>query len=405
MSNRSKHDVRRQLFRGITTRISSHNHNSSAKDEQKDQMITSQIPLPASQQIQSQTQYHPHQQPIQTSDGFVNAPSNPKTKRSILKRNNIITPTLASKSQTINFTPNSAYSSSSSTSNSTDINTAKSTDKLIIRKDESDLNEYDYKTFSTSHPLRVSKVKAFEQSEMTTRLYFSKDDDFNEDDDVTIKSKATSKSNNHYFKKSRPSSTDNKERDDIVIQVPGMSRRETRAMFQNSNLMNDPSIDIDMDFNRDLSDDDEEYEEDFDKGSNSTKGDPFMSAEKRMKIMKNALRPVSEDQILAKRLKNSELSTVFLNTSEFLTYMDPQELEYWELLNESFEKDMERAQSEARGKNGAGGVQNNISLLDTPLETVYKSMNPELSAMVSDNLRKMIKQEVNDELTINLNPN
>ncbi|GMF07685.1 unnamed protein product [Ambrosiozyma monospora] len=106
-----KHDVRRQLFRGIT-RISSHNKSQTqshqnARDEMKDQL------------------HPPPVQPRQQSnDGSVNAPTKSGNRRSLIKRNNLITPTIPKRSK-IAFTPTSTHSTTSpSTSvSSSDLNT------------------------------------------------------------------------------------------------------------------------------------------------------------------------------------------------------------------------------------------------------------------------------------------
>ena len=75
-------------------------------------------------------------------------------------------------------------------------------------------------------------------------------------------------------------------------------------------------------------------------------GGTHNNAERRILMMKKALKPMSQDDIAYVRLKNSELPNVFQNSSEFLTNLEPQEIEFWELMNKEFEEEMEALREE-----------------------------------------------------------
>ncbi|KXI72314.1 UNVERIFIED_CONTAM: hypothetical protein ACS92_07700 [Bacillus cereus] len=164
--------------------MSSHNHGG-IKDEDKEQVAT-----------------QPRSQPQSTEPG----------RRRALRRSSVITPTLATKSNVMTLTPSNTYSSTSLVSGSTDINSTDVSDKVSLRqKSEADMDQYDYKTFSTKHPLRLSKRRAFEQAEMAHKMYFAKDEE--------LEHKKTG----------------------MLVQVPGLSPRESRELSAEAGLEPDDS--------------------------------------------------------------------------------------------------------------------------------------------------------------------
>ncbi|GME85572.1 unnamed protein product [Ambrosiozyma monospora] len=78
------------------------------------------------------------------------------------------------------------------------------------------------------------------------------------------------------------------------------------------------------------------YDEDF---SHMT------AAERRLSIMKNALRTLNEEELLQKKLKSSGLDRVFQSTPQFLRDLKQDEIEMWELLNKEYEEEMEQVVS------------------------------------------------------------
>ncbi|KAH3661834.1 hypothetical protein OGAPHI_006012 [Ogataea philodendri] len=329
MTSRSRHDVRRQLFRGITTRISSHNYNG-AKEEDKEQITTQQSTQPRS------------------GDG---------SRRGVLRGTSEITPTLATKSNVMTLTPSNTYSSTSLVSGSTDINGTDVSDKVSLRqKSEADMDQYDYKTFSTIHPLRLSKIRAFEQAEMAHKMYFAKDEDIE------------------------------RKKNCMIVQVPGLTLRESRELSVDAGFgENDSQMEDTLEYGVYEDDDSDEDE------TSMEKDDPFVSADKRLRIMKNALRPVTEEQLVAKKLKRSPLNTVFQTSPQFLKDLDLQELELWELMNEEFEKEMESAGMDSRE---AAKRETQMTFLDTPLDSLSSVLTPEYSTMVFDGLRRVIRRDL-----------
>lgn len=183
------------------------------------------------------------------------------------------------------------------------------TDSLIINNNSNDdINEYDYKTFSSNHPIRFSKVKAFEQAEMTSKMFFSKFGDTDDDDDDAADDDDDDDANSKNTHKDK----------EIVIQIPQLSKEETKSLlgYENSNINN----------------------------SSST----TTTAEKRIYLMKNAMKPITKEQLIQKKLKNSDLPKTFGNSGEFLVHLEPDELELWELMNDEFETSLKELQRDYR---------------------------------------------------------
>lgn len=227
----------------------------------------------------------------------------------------------------------------------TDISFLSKTDSMILNSDnKGDMNEYDYKTFSTRHPLRFSKVKAFEQAELTTKMYFSK---YQEEDvgqhgsdqgkrlRMECQTSSNSNINNNNYNNNSESNNNSGNSDsncEIIVQIPEMSRRETSAMLGHDTVETKIA----------------------ENGSNRLKqqfGGGFMQnpVEQRLFLMKNALKPLSKEEIVCSKLNQSKLPDIFQNTGQFLKEMDPQEIEFWELMNEEFENDLQDLQVEYKG--------------------------------------------------------
>ena len=219
------------------------------------------------------------------------------------------------------------------TSANTDISFLSKTDSMIINSDNKvDMNEYDYKTFSTRHPLRFSKVKAFEQAELTTKMYFSKyqEEDVRQyDSDQAERMAMDHHYNSNEGSNSNGSSNANSE---IIMQIPEMSKEETSAMLGHDTV--ETKI-VESSSNR--------LKQQF--------GGSFMQnpVEQRIFLMKNALKPLSKEEIVSNKLHQSKLPDIFQNTGQFLREMDPQEIEFWELMNQEFESDLQDLQVEYKG--------------------------------------------------------
>jgi hypothetical protein len=185
------------------------------------------------------------------------------------------------------------------------------TDSLLINNqtNNDDINEYDYKMFSSNHPIRFSKVKAFEQGEMTTKMYFSK---FYEHNEIDVRH---GKNNNNF-------QAIKEINDEIVVQIPQLSEEETRSLLG--------------------------YKTEEKLNNNINQSVPKNSVERRIFLMKNALKPISKEQLVLNKLKESDLPQIFHNTGEFLKTLEPEELEFWELMNDEFENGLQELQSAHR---------------------------------------------------------
>lgn len=198
------------------------------------------------------------------------------------------------------------YSSLTETSANTDVSFMSKSDNFIINNQSKGdyINEYDYKTFSTQHPLRFSKVKAFEQAEMTAKMHFSKYD-----------MNSSTDNGNGRMKWAVSEAVDS----DIIIQIPGMSREETNIMLGHNSSESR------------ISDRNINYNATYNASSN---------VEERLRLMKKGLKPITKEEMILNKLDQSKLKDVFQNSGEFLKEMDLQELELWELMSEEFEEEL-----------------------------------------------------------------
>ncbi|KAG0673917.1 Fimbrin, actin-bundling protein, partial [Pichia californica] len=224
------------------------------------------------------------------------------------------------------------------TSANNDMSFLSKTDSMIINTDSKvDINEYDYKTFSTKHPLRFSKVKAFEQAELTAKICFSSI--YNEKKD-TRRVDNINKINNGFSNNYNNNNNSNKivnKSDDIIIQIPGMSIADTDIMLGYESVENKITENA--------------IRRNSQRGINKN-FDGQTPTERRILMMKNALKPITKEDVINSRLEQSKLPNIFQNTGEFLRQLDPQELEFWELMNEEFENDMQDLALEYRTDNG-----------------------------------------------------
>lgn len=449
---RSHMDNKRKLFRAITTRISHHNHSTVDKEDDKNSAQTSPYnnSLQNNNNTQSQHNFHSqqmnHHRPDSGQDSihFNNhvSPQNkmapvtqgndsnnfsylesvsraPVKKRVELGRSEMVTPILNLKMKN-NKTRNALSNTTNTNNKATDIinsdtcsphieyssATAETssfikTDSSIINNDtKEDMNEYDYKTFSTNHPLRFSKVKAFEQAEITTKMYFSK-----------FKTESVSSSFNisySSFKNARHSRYDNTnsknnnknndnsnsiEASDFIIQIPMMSREETRNLLSNdaveSRILENGFLKFNQSNNDNSSNQQQQQQQ-----QNAT--------ERRMFLMKNALRPLSKEELVFDKLQSSSLPNMFQNTGDFLGEMDPQEIEFWELMNEEFENDITELQKEYRNLNEENKVlvdRHTVGLTNRSIKRFKKKGRhyPEVEGALSTAIRKRIKEEFQKE--------
>lgn len=461
-SGRQRSESKRKLFRAITTRISHHNHASSLdKDDCKDERDEREVahsPYNDSTNINVNTaagsvnnggSTHLHGADSPQTCGheeFFNHNNNnnsrqpnlsvtvpvpitqgsdqthysyaesvkkaPTKKRSLPIRSEIITPTSNLKIKNNNnkirsvlpntshanngTTPDSskleACSPATETSANTDMSFMSKTDSLIINSEnKGDMNEYDYKTFSTRHPLRFSKVKAFEQAELTTRMYFSKF----QAEEVQVGSNGRSgNASIGHPAHDGDASVNGDINNDIIIQIPEMSKEETGAMLGHDTVETKIT----------------------DGGSNKLKqqfNGSFAqnSVEQRIFLMKNALKPLSKEEIVSNKLQQSKLPDIFQNTGEFLKEMDPQEIEFWELMNEEFENDLRDLYMEYQSEQ-----QRSRSLVDEATVQAFfervrsnrrlgrrrhPGVERSLGALICQRVKKEFREE--DQFTLNTN--
>ncbi|CDK27598.1 unnamed protein product [Kuraishia capsulata CBS 1993] len=203
MSGRSRQDVRRQLFRGIGSRMSSNNHNNNPQQQQKlGEAATTQQPPEL----------------VATASGGSSGSSASvagKSKRYGLgsSKYRVITPIPSRSHRNAGLTP-STVSSSSTVANS-EMGSGR-TDKLVIHRHEDlDLVDYDYRTFSSRHPLRASSVRAWEQAESAAGVLFSRERDLDEPPQISTSSGLV------LVEDANP-----------VIQLPGVSKPETDRLMR-----------------------------------------------------------------------------------------------------------------------------------------------------------------------------
>lgn len=271
-------------------------------------------------------------------------------------RNNKIRNILSNSSNIINNTNHNTHSNTSDkkkdhilnynacspvaeTSENSDISFLSKTDSLIINNNTNDdINEYDYKTFSSNHPIRFSKVKAFEQAEMTSKMYFSKFIDDGDDHDHK----------------------GNSQNDEIIIQIPQLAKNETKSLLGYENPdMNNPS--------------------------------GITTVERRIYLMKNALKPATKEQLIQKKLRNSDLPQTFSNSGAFLDHLEPEELDLWELMNDEFETSLKELQRDYRQE-----LVNQHTLADKQ----QQNFDPKfLSALVCRRVKEVLQEE--DKFVLN----
>ncbi|VEU22906.1 DEKNAAC104168 [Brettanomyces naardenensis] len=413
----------RQSLRGIGSRLSAYNHGSTnargtEKDvttqEQSQEQAQSQAQSQSQVQLQSQEQSQSQQQqnssPQKPSDGSINNTST-KRRRNILRRSNLVgSNAFGNEYNSANKSAGSQYGklgtrvTSSGTVDS--VSSSKASETIVIRpKAESDIDEYDYKTFSSGRPLRLSKVKAFEQAEVTMRLFYSREDEDEEEDSLysgdeghefeyVKKSRGLSKKSSMNISvsggklKMKQKGLDQKlkkEQDEVITQLPDLSRWETAELLRKDSVASSRGIDEEENGENEV-----EMDENSKGGSLSRRTKSWFlgsNSEHRLSVMRNALKPLSEKELVAQRLLRSRLPKVFQNTGEFLNEMDIQEVECWEEMNEEFEEDMEKAR---RGGKEIG----ELRFSDAPFEALYgKEIDEELANAVVADIRRRVKEE------------
>lgn len=237
--------------------------------------------------------------------------------------------------------------------NTTGMNTTGSTEEMIIRDNlgSAGITSYDYKTFSTGHPLRMSKIKAFEQSELTHRLFFRK---FDVDD--VLDGEAS-------------------ECEDIIVQIPNLSREETKRLVDGQ-----PTFSA--------------------TGSGVNK---IGSLDRRLNLMKNAFKPVSKTELAVNKLQNLKLPNVFQNSPDFLKSSSIEDLETLQILNDEFEQEMKDLSvdivNESKRKNCLSISNGVFTLVDAPFDQLYEpsAWRTNLGMVLSHDVRKRIKEELSNE--------
>lgn len=221
------------------------------------------------------------------------------------------------------------------------------TDDVILRDNlgSAGVAPYDYKTFSTNHPLRVSKIRALEQSEMTYRLFFQK---FELDDDIDVD-----------------------DPDNLIIQIPNLSREETKRLVH---------------------------------GDSSTTTAKTTSNNNKigsLDRMKNAFKPISRNNLnLSSKLQNSKLGNVFQNSPEFLKSLSLQDLELFQVLNDEFDQEMKDLSldivNESKRENCLSVSNGVFTLIDAPFDQLYEpsAWRTDLGMVLSHDVRKRIKDDL-----------
>ncbi|TID29650.1 hypothetical protein CANINC_001769 [Pichia inconspicua] len=265
------------------------------------------------------TSYRANSNPITQGSGTGNFSYIESVRRAPSKRHNnypsgsnAITPTYPFRSNaTILVNTESkgiskfGFSPAESSANS-DVSFAAKTDSMILNESfKGDINEYDYETFRTKHPLRLSKVKAFEQSELTSKSLFS-----------VIESKLR---------------INQLTEDEIVLQIPNVSIDDTRK------LLSDETVE------------DRICERRANKGR--IKKVPFdqpqlNGVDKRLYMMNNVLSSLTNEEIVSRKLEKSGLPTIFQQNGEFLKHLDSEEVNIWNSMNAEFELTMKQQREE-----------------------------------------------------------
>lgn len=253
---------------------------------------------------------------------------------------------------------NAGFFNSNNNSNTTTMNTTNTTDEVIIRDNlgSAGITSYDYKTFSSNHPLRISKIRALEQSEMTYRMFFQK---FELDDDL----------DGEFY-----------DNDGIIIQIPNLSREETRKLVNG------------------------EFKTGF-RTTNTNTNTKVESLDKKLNVMKNAFKPISKNGLALNKLQNSKLPNVFQNSSEFLKSLSLEDLEFLQILNDEFEQEMKdlsvEVVNESKRQNCLSVSNGVFTLIDAPFDQLYEpsAWRTDLGKVMSHDVRKRIKNDLlNDEI-------
>lgn len=304
------------------------------------------------------------------------APSKKKYRNS--SRPDAITPTYTFKNKAPEIRGDSGtignlkfgFSPAESSANS-EVSFTGKTDSLIINDSfKGDMNEYDYRTFGTKHPFRLSKVRAFEQSELTTKSYFS----------IT--------------KNKTPSRQVNKE--NIVLQIPNLSQEATRQLLSYETVENRVSENT-------------SYKRRNVASTEATKL-PLSGVERRIYMMKNALAPLSSEELILNKLQASQLSQVFQRNGDFLQNLNQDEIEYWEVMNEEFEEGMQNL----RKKHYRDACELNSLIDSETLHAIKSAMKyrtnkgprkRELGDTLSTLVRKRVKETLDEERSSVLNTN
>lgn len=296
------------------------------------------------------------------------------TKRyySNVSGSNAITPTYPfrnSASGLLNPAPSSVskfgFSPAESSANS-DVSFAGKTDSIIINESfKGDINEYDYKTFGTQHPLRLSKVKAFEQSELTTKTFFS-----------------VAESNIR---------SANYTKNELVLQIPGLSIDETKKLLSHDTVESRTG---------------EKHMSRRRNHITETNKIPLSNVDRRIHLMKNVLAPMSTEDLMSRKLEESGLSKTFQQNGEFLQHLDLEEIDCWSSMNEEFESNLREQR-----KDYYSFVRENKSLIDNEtlhaIKSAMKHRNKEqfrkrkLEQTLSAFICKRIKDDMKDKTFLN----
>lgn len=424
-------ESKRKLFRAITTRISQHNQSLFLdKDDNKDLNTipnNTQNRLQEHQEqphLQQQETSYPHSlNDIQSFQNFKHPPvtqdtdsqnnfsylesvkkapikkrqsskrniRDKETPQSTLKVRHNNTSSRNTLSTSINNNSDNQKNNISNTSiNSPAVESITSVENLSSSKTDSlfidnntkdDIDEYDYKTFSTNHPLRLSKVKAFEQAEMTIKRIFSIKNFDNQDSICNL----------------NESKNDESDLSDIIILIPGMSKEETKNMLNSTS--SEPII----------------TENTYPKygWNNQTPHKPSgkilpTKVSERLHYMQSKLKPLSKQELVVNKLENSKLPSVFQNTKSFLKELDPQELEFWELMNTEYDTELRETEIAYRKFQN---LSNTLVDKET-LRQVYQSIKQakkkgshitSVESTFSGAIQKKIKEEFEKEDTFTLN--
>ncbi|GME90030.1 unnamed protein product [[Candida] boidinii] len=276
------------------------------------------------------------------------------------------------------------------------------TDRLIIRKNnELDQLDYNYRIFSTKHPLRLSKIKAFEQAEAATRAFFrsqytfddddsfvyasdsnsnfydyayqddvdDEEDDDDDDDEIYLDGQSNRNSIiNKRFKQKRQrnqiqiqnqiqqkfiNDTISNNDDNFIIQIPGLTKKETAEIFSsNTNTNNKTNSHSNYEINENNNIDEFNFK--------------LTSPEKRLRIMNNAFTKKKNcdlftEKILSKRVEDLKLDRIFQANPSFLNELNLREIEYWSNMNEEFEKEMNEAKLNLNNNKKINNLSNNLN--------------------------------------------